>query len=135
MILIRPFNKNQFKIIFKINLNWFLFWIIKLNQKICFFYFDSDSPRLKGKNIFLGHFLSFWKSSIYESKYFGPDRSVWAENLPVTLFLYEKSEKSGPETICWPPRFQYGWFLQTLALNWNWILKRLQKFTRNKPMG
>ncbi len=33
------------------------------------------------------------------------------------LFLAEDSEKSGPESIGWPPRFQYGWFLQILTLN------------------
>ena len=78
---------------------------------------------LKGENISLGHFLSFWWSSTYESKYFGPDRSVWAENLPETLFLYEESEKNGPESICWPPRFQYGWFLQILTLNQEKVTK------------
>ena len=64
----------------------------------------------KGKVIYLGHFLSFWGSSTYESKYFGPDMSVWAENLPGTLFLYEESEKSGPETICWPSDSNMGGF-------------------------
>jgi len=48
--------------------------------------------------------------STYESKYFGLDRSVWAENMQGTLFLYEEPEKSGPESICWFPRFQYGCF-------------------------
>ena len=65
---------------------------------------------LKGENIYIGHFLSFWGSSTYESKYFGPDRSVWAENLPGTLFLYEESEKNGPESICWPPDSNMGGF-------------------------
>ena len=44
-------------------------------------------------------------------------KSVYAEKLPGTLFLYEEFEKSGPESIGWPPRFQYGWFLQILTLN------------------
>ncbi len=86
-----------------------------LTSTISFMWFGVDLG-LEGENISLGDFLSFWWSSTYESKYFCPDRSVWADKLPGTLFLYEESEKNGPESICWTPRFQYGWFLQILTL-------------------
>ncbi len=74
-----------------------------------------------GKVISLGHFLSFWGSSTYDSKYFGPDLSVWAENLPGTLFLYEESEKYGPESICLPPDSNMGGFYRY------WLLNRIKK--------
>ena len=80
----------------------------------------------KGKVIYLGHFLSFWGSSTYESKYFGPDNSVWAENLPGTLFLYEESEKNGPESICWPPDSNMGGFYRYWLLS-NYKLKNTSK--------
>jgi hypothetical protein len=72
---------------------------------------------LKGKIIFLGHFLSFWGSSTYESKYFDPDMSVWAENLPGTLFLYEESEKKVPSRSVDPPDSNMGGFYRY------WLLK------------
>jgi hypothetical protein len=48
---------------------------------------------------------------------FGQNRSSRAEKLATSLFLYEESEKIGPETICRAPRFQLGRFLLTLSLN------------------
>ena len=68
-------TRNQLK-------TWFL------TSTLSFMWFGVDLGHI-GKVIFLGHFLSFWGSSTYESKYFGPDMSVWAENLPGTLFLNE----------------------------------------------
>ncbi len=66
-----------------------------LTSTLSFMWLGVDL-KLKGKNIFWVIFCHFGGSSTYESKYFCPDMSVWAENLPGTLFLYEESEKMVP---------------------------------------
>jgi hypothetical protein len=47
---------------------------------------------------------------------FGQNKSLKAEKLATSLFLYGESEKIGPEAICRPPRFQVLRILLTLSL-------------------
>ena len=43
--------------------------------------------------------------------------SKWTQNLPVTLILYEESEKNGLMAICWPPDSKMGGAYRKRLLN------------------
>ena len=67
-------------------------------------------------NIFFCQFWPILTPLVLKVKNFAQNKSSRAEKLATSLFLYEESEKIGPETICQPPIFQLGRFLLTLSL-------------------
>ena len=94
----------------------------------------------------LDYFLSFGNinnqiSDIFLAKSQKPHLlKIWAENFQGTLFLYEESEKNGPESICWPPDSNMGGFYRYCLLNnyeewlnaiiyWNSCQECREKFT------
>jgi hypothetical protein len=81
------------------------------------FYEDRLSFPVYGEKIKLGHFRPFLWLAVLKVQNFCQNKSSRAEKLATSLFLYEESEKIGPEMTCPILRFQLMRFTLITTFN------------------